>query len=285
MPSSFAYNTIYNFYIVYIGAEKQSIKILNVRFSLIVAVLGCGYSGAYGTQGDRSLMETEFILNNEQETGETLANRIRTSLADAITSGRIAPGSEIDEQDLAQRFGASRTPVREALRDLASAGLIIIKPRRGARVMEMTAARIGDLFELMAEIEAVCVRFATYRMTASERLVLSRLHAAARETVQSGDIDGYDRYNKDFHIALYTATHNSELKSQALALRQRGAAFRRAQFRGLERLKSSWLEHDTILQTIFAGDGEAAAKFMRAHMLKAGTVYTDYMQEQTPHRA
>ena len=215
-----------------------------------------------------------------REAGETIASRIRTNLADAITSGRIAPGSEIDEQELAHRFGASRTPVREALRELASAGLVIIEPRRGARVVEMTAERIGELFELMAEIEAVCVRFATHRSTTKERAALSHIHAAAMQKVQAGDLDGYDRLNEDFHAAIYSATHNAELQSHALALRRRGSPFRRAQFRGLERLNASWDEHNGILQCMFGGDGEAAARLMRAHMLRAGSMYMDYVQEQ-----
>lgn len=234
---------------------------------------------------DRPPSDTEALAHiptseSAREAGETIASRIRTSLADAITSGHIAPGSEIDEQELAQRFGASRTPVREALRELASAGLVIIEPRRGVRVVEMTAERIGELFELMAEIEAVCVRFATHRITAKERTALSHIHAAALKKVQDGDLDGYDALNQDFHAALYSATHNSELQTHALALRRRGAPFRRAQFRGLERLRASWTEHDAILQCIFAGDGDAAARLMRAHMLKAGNVFMDYAQEQ-----
>ncbi|MGE4480209.1 GntR family transcriptional regulator [Acidocella sp.] len=215
-----------------------------------------------------------------REAGETLASRIRTSLADAITSGRIAPGSEIDEQELAQRFGASRTPVREALRELASTGLVIIEPRRGARVVEMTVERIGELFELMAEIEAICVRFATNRINARERAALAHVHAAALKAVQAEDLDGYDRLNQEFHAMIYSATRNQEIQSHALALRQRGAPFRRAQFRGMERLRASWTEHDAILQSLFAGDGDHAARLMRAHMLKAGTVYADYAHEQ-----
>lgn len=222
---------------------------------------------------------TALVPESTREAGETLASRIRTSLADAITGGRIAPGSEIDEQELAQRFGASRTPVREALRELASAGLVIIEPRKGARVVEMTAEGIGELFELMAEVEAVCVRFATYRIRAGERAALGQIHAAALGKMRDGDVDGYDQLNQDFHAALYGATHNSELQTHALALRRRGAPFRRAQFRGLERLKASWLEHEAILQCIYSGDGEAAAKLMRAHMLRAWNVYMDYAQE------
>lgn len=217
-----------------------------------------------------------------REAGETLARRIRMSLADAITSGHIAPGAEIDEQELAQRFGASRTPVREALRELASIGLVIIEPRRGARVVEKTAEQVGELFELMAEIEAVCVRFATYRSNAGERAALNHIHMRALKAVEAGDIDGYDRLNQDFHAAIYGATRNQELEALALALRRRGAPFRRAQFRGVERLRASWQEHGDILQSLFSGDGEQAARLMRAHMLKAGNVYMDYAQEHAP---
>ena len=230
------------------------------------------------------LMNHKSGAETVREVGETLAGRIRTGLSDDITSGRIAPGAEIDEQDLAQRFGASRTPVREALRELASAGLVIIEPRRGARVVEMTAERVGELFELMAEIEAVCVRFATYRCNAVERASISRIHAAALQAVEASDVDGYDQLNQGFHAALYAATHNGELEAHALALRRRGAPFRRAQFRGAERLSGSWLEHGGILRVIFAGDGEEAARLMRAHMLRAGNVYMDYVQGQVAAR-
>lgn len=230
-------------------------------------------------------LTADINTDQEYEAGDTLANRIRVSLADAITSGGIAPGAEIDEQELAQRFGASRTPVREALRALAATGLVVIQPRRGARVVEMTAAQIGDLFELMAEIESICVRFATYRMTIQERTILGNIHMAAQKAALAGDVDGYDQHNKDFHTALYSGTHNHELEGCALALRQRGAPFRRAQFRGLERLKSSWQEHDAIVQATFLGDGETAASLMRAHMLKAGTVFADYTQEHAPRRS
>ena len=230
------------------------------------------------------LMNEGSVAETVREVVETLGGRIRTALSDDITSGRLAPGAEIDEQDLAQRFGASRTPVREALRELASAGLVIIEPRRGARVVKMTAERVGELFELMAEIEAVCVRFATYRCNAVERAGISRIHAAALQAVETGDVDGYDQLNQAFHGALYAATHNWELHAHAQALRRRGAPFRRAQFRGVERLRGSWLEHGEILQVFFAGNGEDAARLMRAHMLRAGNVYMDYVEGQVAAR-
>jgi DNA-binding GntR family transcriptional regulator len=213
-----------------------------------------------------------------REGNETIASQIRTSLADAITSGRMAPGTEIDEQEVAQRFGASRTPVREALRELASSGLVIIEPRRGVRVVEMTLDRIGEMFEVAAEIESVCARFATYRMTALERFELQRLHNQSYEPAIAGDVDRYDAINRLFHAKIYKVTHSAFLCEHAAGLRMRLAPFRRAQFRGERRLKLSYDEHAAILDSIFAGDGEAAAKLMRAHILIASAVYAAYAQ-------
>ncbi len=221
------------------------------------------------------------MLNQSAPSGAPLSNQIRTILADDITAGRIRPGTEIDEQGLARRFGASRTPVREALRDLAASGLVIIEPRKGARVVAMTMETIGELFEVMAEVEAMCVRLATYRISAHQRALLCQHHTDARPMVRAGDVDGYDRINLAFHAAIYDATHNSQMRDHAAALRKRLSPFRRAQFRGARRLSASHAEHGEILKSIFLGDGDAAGKLMRAHMLTAGTVYTDYAQDHS----
>jgi DNA-binding GntR family transcriptional regulator len=233
---------------------------------------------------DNSLSTTSAIataLDQSSPSTATLSNRIRTILADDITAGRIKPGTEIDEQELAQRFGASRTPVREALRDLAASGLVIIEPRKGARVVEMTLQTVGELFEVMAEIEAVCVRLATFRMSVQERAALSQLHAETLPLVRAGNVDAYDRINLAFHAAIYEATHNGQLRDHASALRRRLAPFRRAQFRSTRRLSASYGEHGEMLRAIFSVDGDAAAKLMRAHMLTAGTAYSDYATDHS----
>src|SRR3984885_5706481 len=213
-----------------------------------------------------------------REGAGTIASQIRMNLSDAIISGRFAPGAEIDEQELADRFGASRTPVREALRELASSGLVIIEPRRGARVVEMTLDKIGEIFEVTAEIEAMCARFATYRMTAHERFELRNLHDLSSAPAIKGDIDRYDTINREFHTKIYESTHNIFLCEHAMALRTRLAPFRRAQYRNEQRLEQSYEEHTAILGSIFAGDGESAAKLMRAHILVANAGYAAYVQ-------
>ena len=107
--------------------------------------------------------ESDTSLNGEER--ELLSDRIRNVLTDEIASGALPPGLGLDEQHLADRFGASRTPVREALRQLAVTGLVEVRPRRGVIVTQTTPERIMEMFETSAEIEAMCVRLATYRIT------------------------------------------------------------------------------------------------------------------------
>lgn len=208
-----------------------------------------------------------------------LSERIRNALTDAITAGDFAAGTTLDEQLLADRYGASRTPVREALRQLAAAGLVEIRPRRGVVVSQLTPQRIGDMFETSAEVEALCARLATYRMTPLERGALMDIHDRSAEAVAAGDVDAYDRLNRAFHDALYAGTHNGFLAEQAFALRERLGAFRRTQLRQGDRIRRSREEHAEILTALSEGDGEATARRMRAHMLRAAAALGRYIAE------
>lgn len=208
-----------------------------------------------------------------------LSDQIRNALTDEIASGVLAAGIALDEQDLADRFGASRTPVREALRQLASSGLVEMRPRRGVVVTRMTPERIMEMFETTAEFEALCVRLATYRMTPLELSALMDLHEQSAETVAAQDYDTYDALNRAFHEALYRGTHNGFMAEQALAIRSRLSAFRRTQLRQGERILRSRAEHGEILQAIAEGDGDAAARRMRAHMLNAASALGRYVAD------
>ncbi|SFN82415.1 GntR family transcriptional regulator [Sphingomonas sp. OK281] len=214
-----------------------------------------------------------------EDTG-LLSDRIRNALTDAISSGELAPGTMLDEQQLADRYGASRTPVREALRQLATSGMVEIRPRRGVIVRHVTADEVMDMFETMAEIEAVCVRLATYRITPLERSRLLRIHEASEAAVEANDVDAYDALNREFHEAIYRAAHNDFLAEQAIAVRTRLNAFRRMQLRQDRRLANSRAEHDAVMRAIAQGDGEEAARRMRAHMLNAASALDSYIAHQ-----
>jgi DNA-binding GntR family transcriptional regulator len=214
-----------------------------------------------------------------EDTG-LLSDRIRNALTDAISSGELAPGTTLDEQQLADRYGASRTPVREALRQLATSGMVEVRPRRGVIVRHVTADEVMDMFETMAELEAVCVRLATYRITPLERSRLLRIHEASQAAVEQDDVDAYDALNREFHEAIYRAAHNDFLADQAIAVRTRLNAFRRMQLRQARRLASSRAEHDAVMQAIAEGNGEEAGRRMRAHMLNAASALDSYIAHQ-----
>jgi len=225
------------------------------------------------------LAKIDDLADDRIEDRGLLSDRIRDALTDQIASGELAAGEALDEQQLADRFGASRTPVREALRQLAVSGLVEMRARRGVVVTRMTPERIMDMFETMAEIEAMCVRLATYRMTPLERSHLIELHDASEAMVDARDVDAYDAFNREFHLSLYRATHNTFLAEQAMALRTRLNAFRRTQLRQGDRVEKSREEHEGVMQAIAEGDGEMAARRMRAHMLNAATALRRYIDE------
>lgn len=220
------------------------------------------------------MMDSELV-----EDRGLLSDRVRNALTDAIASGSLAAGTALDEQDLADRFGASRTPVREALRQLAFNGLVELRPRRGAVVTRMTPERIAEMFETTAEIEAMCARLATYRITPLERSRLIDLHEASGSMVAASDFDAYDALNSEFHETLYRATHNAFMAEQAHAIRSRLSSFRRTQLRHGSRIEASRAEHGEILSAMAEGNGERVARRMRAHLLNAASALGRYIAE------
>ena len=216
-------------------------------------------------------------MNGERR--PTLSDQIRSALADAVSSGKLRAGTVLEEQQIADQFGVSRTPVREAIRQLQASGLVEAIGRRMV-VARLTPTRIMEMFEAMAEIEAVCVRLATYRLTVLERSELLRLHEQTEALVEIDDVNHYDELNTAFHEALYYGTHNSFLIEQALSVRARLAAMRRMQLRKKGRLALSRGEHQDVIRAINEGDGEAAARRMRAHMLNAASALASSLRDQ-----
>lgn len=208
---------------------------------------------------------------------QTLAGELRSQLADEIVRGALEPGSALDEMELARRFHVSRTPVREAIRDLASSGLIEVRPHRGAVVARPSEARLSDMFEVMAELEALCARHAAERMTSAERRTLEAVHETLRGLIHVGDPQRFHEMNEAFHGKIYEGAHNSYLAEMTIATRSRVQPFRRAQFRNLGRLAKSHGEHDRVVQAILRGDRDLAAKVMYDHIATVGEEFTDYI--------
>ena len=202
---------------------------------------------------------------------------LRDAIEELIAVGSYAPGQHLDETELAARFGVSRTPIRETLIGLASRGLVVIRPRRGAVVAEFGPQQLVEMFEVMSELEASCSRLAARRMTTLEQEALVAAHAACNAARASHDEDEYYYKNEAFHEAIYAGSHNQFLIDQTRALYRRLRPYRRLQLRVRDRIANSYAEHDAVVAAILAGDGELAARLTREHVMIQGQRFADLM--------
>jgi DNA-binding GntR family transcriptional regulator len=207
---------------------------------------------------------------------KTRAEELRLQLADEIIRGALLPGIALNEIALAERFHVSRTPVREAIRLLAASGLVEIRAHRAATVARPDAKQLADMFETMAELEALCAYFAAERMRSGERRALEDTHDELRAMVQDGDPQRYHEVNEAFHNTIYSGAHNTYLAEITLSTRARVQPFRRAQFRNLGRLANSHIEHDRVVQAILRGEQSIAATAMYAHIVTVRDEYETY---------
>lgn len=200
---------------------------------------------------------------------DSRATAVCSYIEGEIIAGRLEPGDPLDEAELARKFRVSRTPVREALLQLAAIDWIQFRPRRGAVVAPISLQRMVQMFEVMAEIEGFCARLAAERMTNSERkLLLQAAQVCAREA-RSKTESTYRRYfdaNYAFHEIIYLGAHNEHLREMAKAMRNRLTPYRRFRLRTSIRVKNSSREHNAIAKSIVDGDGEHAAQEMRSHL-------------------
>jgi DNA-binding GntR family transcriptional regulator len=196
----------------------------------------------------------------------TRAEELRLQLADEIVRGVLPPGAALDESDVARRFSVSRTPVREALRQLVASGLVEARAHRGAVVAQPSIDRLTGMFEAMAELEALCAGLAAERMAPAERHRLEAVHEELRVLSYAGNPDRFHEVNERFHNTIYAGSQNDYIAEITLATRVRVQPFRRAQFRNLGRLAKSHAEHDRVVVAILRGDRMGAAAAMRAHI-------------------
>lgn len=206
---------------------------------------------------------------------QNIVEKLRDQIENGIVSGDFPAGKRLDETQLATRFGVSRTPVREALIQLGAIGLIEMRPRRGAIVVEPAPHRIYEMFEVMAELEAMAGAHAARRHTDADRAALEEAHRNCLRSAGAGDADAYYYDNEVFHGAVYAASHSGFLHEQCLALHRRLRPYRRLQLRVRNRMETSLAEHDRIVKAILSGDSEGAAAALRGHVTVQGERFSD----------
>ena len=205
------------------------------------------------------------------------ADALRDQLEQDIVTGSLRPGERLDEQSLAARLGVSRTPIREALMQLASAGLVELQARRGAFVASLSLREVIERFEVMAALEGTCGALAARRLTDAERARLLEAHETCCREARSGDADAYYYANERFHQVLYDASHNGYLAEQSRQLHDRLKPYRRLQLRALSRVAVSLAEHQAVVDAVLAGDSERAERVLRDHILIQGDRLSDFI--------
>lgn len=205
------------------------------------------------------------------------ADRLRDQLEQEIVTGTLRPGERLDEHSLAARFGVSRTPIREALMQLAASGLVTLRPRRGAFVASFSLKEILERFEVMAALEGACAALAARRITEEERRTLVEAHEACAREAAGGGSDAYYYANERFHHVIYAACHNAFLAEQARQLHDRLKPYRRLQLRARSRVAASLAEHQAVVDVILAGDSERAERLLKDHILIQGDRLSDFI--------
>ena len=196
-----------------------------------------------------------------------LYQEVAERLRQRIFAHELTPGDWIDEQKLAEQYGISRTPLREALKVLASEGLVELKPRRGCYVTEISRQDLDDIFPLMAMLEGRCAFIAVQLAKPADIRGLKAIHEKLELAAKESRIDAFFEANQEFHRRIQELTNNRWLLSVIQDLRK-VLKLSRLHSLSLEgRLQQSLEEHRVIMAAFEAGDAEKAEKSMHDHLL------------------
>ncbi len=193
---------------------------------------------------------------------EQLADRVR----ELILAGDYAPGQRLQEKEMSERFGVSRTPMREALKVLSSEGLVTLAPNRGAAVTQLDDDELAETFPIMGALEALAGELACAHATDDEIEAIAELHSQMIDAFNRGALDDYYSVNQIIHTAILEAARNSTLTKQ---IEQLAGRVRRSRFQGGmsdQRWRQAVDEHEVILARLRARDAAGLADALRRHV-------------------
>ena len=208
----------------------------------------------------------------------TKALELQELLLADILSGKYSYGMKLNEAELAQRFGVSRTPIREAFKHLAASGFVSVVPHKGVIVSGLDPEKIWEMFEAMAEMEAICAQLSSQKMNPLEKEKLHQHHIYCKQQVKKCDLETYHNLNMEFHSLIFKGSHNSFLSELAFNLRSRLSPYRRLQFLNAGRVGVSFDEHDEIVTAILENSPTEAKKKMRQHIINSGMSFAAYWE-------
>ena len=198
------------------------------------------------------------------------ADKLISDIRKEVSSGILKPGDQLEVNALAERFGVSRTPIREAIRTLVESGVLETRPRKGSFVRVLSAKQLLDLFQVAAELEGMACRLAALSLTKENVEAIERGLAKCTQAAEAQNNAEYAMANLDFHTAIHNASGNDWLIEQLRQLQINLNSYRTMPYKIRGRLKKSTDEHKIICDAILSGDGEHACNLMRDHMMLQG---------------
>lgn len=212
------------------------------------------------------------MLKRSMEKHQTLRERILETIRDAIMTGVLKPGERVAEPELAERFGISRTPIREAFRQLESEGYLTVIPRKGAVVVSFTERDVEEFCAIKSILEGYAARKACERMTDREIEKLQAINERLRHLADEEDIRHFFKVHSDFHDLFIKAADNEKLYDLIVNLVDK---FQRLRFASLSlpgRMRISVEEHEKIIEAFRRRDADEAERLVRKNAEYGGKV-------------
>lgn len=195
-----------------------------------------------------------------------LHKQVAASLRKMIVEGELVPGARVPERVLCERFGISRTPLREALKVLSYEGLLELNPNRGATVTEVSEAAVDEMFPVMGALEALAGRLACQHIEDDELNAIENLHRQMLEHYQRGEAEPYFRVNEQIHEAILQASRNQILITTYHELSRRVRRMRYIARLTPERWQQAVGEHEQMITALRARDGDTLASVLHDHL-------------------
>ncbi|EHP44547.1 GntR family transcriptional regulator [Cupriavidus basilensis OR16] len=203
-----------------------------------------------------------------QDERQRLHDTVVEHLRKFIVEGVLSPGMKLNERELCETLGISRTPLREAFKVLAAEGLIEISPNRGASVSRMTEAEVWETFELMSGLEAFSGELACERITPAELAEIKALHYSMLACRVQNDLPGYYSRNQEIHDRINEAARNTALRQTYQGINRRLKALRFRSNHQTDKWDRAVHDHEDMIKALEARDGKLLGAILKRHLLE-----------------
>lgn len=210
----------------------------------------------------------------------TLHDELTERLKVLIFEGHLLPGQKISERELCERFGVSKTPLREALKVLASEGIVTLRPNRGAVVSTLTVQELDELFPVIGALEALAGEIACSHITDAELAEIRKRHDSMVGHWKRRNLPRYFERNREIHEAILDATKNETLKSTYRGLSGRVLRARYIANMSPERWAQAVAEHEEIIDALSKRDGRRLSEILKAHLNNKLETIKEWLTEQ-----